>query len=155
MSELDSTSTSTSSSIKQQSQKAITATTGGVVGGGGVGERVGVPGTVANNNIKSEINVKIKNEDENVENYDDGKVKEEGEIKNGGVRVPAPAAAAAVTTTAAAVAAVTVTAATVAAAVPVQDSESSTSYSSSGQDTRISLIQVRTYVHPCVLSHSF
>ena len=127
MSELDSTSTSTSSSIKQQSQRAITATTG-----------VDASGTVTNKSIKSEINIKIKNEDKNVKNNDDGgEIKAEGESKNGGVCVAAPAAAA------------------VTAAVPVQDGESSTSYSSSGQDTRISLIQVRTYIRTYVLSHSY
>lgn len=121
MSELDSTSTSTSSSIKQQTQKAITATTG-----------VDASGTVTNKSIKSEINIKIKNEDKNVKNNDDGgEIKAEGESKNGGVCVAAPAA------------------------VPVHDGESSTSYSSSGQDTRISLIQVRTYIRTYVLSHSY
>ena len=126
---------------------AVAGTGGG--GGAGGGDRGG--GTVSYRSIKTENKSKNKSEDVSKNMKEDVGKKEgrdEGEKQDGGASVPASlplnnssTVAAAVTPAATAVA-------------NVQDSKASTSYSSTGQDTRISLIQVhslsRTPIHSLI-----
>jgi hypothetical protein len=96
---------------------------------------------VSYRSIKTESNSKNKSEDmsKNVKEDVKKEARDEGENQDGIVSVPASLPLSNSTTVAP-----VAPAAAVAAVANVQDSKASTSYSSTGQDTRISLIQVRS-----------
>ena len=160
VSELDST-----SSTKQQAQKDVAATAmagggeagvgggAGAGGGGGAGgERGG--GSVSYKSIKTESKSKNKNVSKSVkedalENKSMKEGRDEGEKQDGSVTVPASLSLSITTATP-----VATPGAATAAVANVQDSKPSTPYSSTGQDTRISLIQVRSLLHTTLHSLS-